>query len=100
MMTKVFLAMLVSANAWAAPYPGCAAPTDADFRMVTLVSRQAGNLNQPLKMDFDMSTQGNVDIYFVEIEGNVRKYDAVTKAVTTLGKIDVHHQDEYGMMGI
>jgi cytochrome c len=84
----------------AAPYPGCNTPTDADFRMTTLVTRQAGNLDQPLKMDFSMTDQGNVDIYFIEVGGNLRKYDAATKAVSTLGKLDVHTQQEYGLMGI
>ena len=86
--------------AGAADYPGCASPKDADFRMVTLVTQAAGNLNQPLKMAFDMTDIGNVDIYFTEIAGSLRKFDAATKAVLTLGKIDVHTVDEYGLMGL
>ncbi|MDB5050964.1 MAG: hypothetical protein JWO30_4035 [Fibrobacteres bacterium] len=84
----------------AAPYPGCANPTDADFRMVTLTTRAASALNEPLKMSFDMTDAGKVDIYFIEKGGNLRKFDGATQAVTTLGKISVHVQDEYGLMGI
>ena len=84
----------------AAPYPGCSAPKDADFSMTTMVTRQAGNLNEPLKLDFDMDDQGKVDIYFIEKAGKLRKYDAATKAVMTLGTLNVHVQDEYGLMGM
>jgi glucose/arabinose dehydrogenase len=83
-----------------APYAQCKAPVDAEFRMTTLLTRQAGNLNEPLKMDFDMTPQGNVDIYFIEKAGKIRKFDGASKAVTTLGSLNVHVQDEYGLMGI
>jgi cytochrome c len=79
--------------------PGCSDPVESEFRMTTVTTRQAGGLNEPLKMDFDMN-QGKVDIYFVEKGGNLRKYDAATQGVKTLGKLSVHVQDEYGLMGI
>jgi cytochrome c len=84
----------------AAPYPGCAAPTDNDFRMTTLVTQTTANLQEPLRMDFDMSAAGDVDIYFVEKAGNVRKYDALSKTVSTLGKVPVRTTGEHGLVGI
>ncbi len=92
--------LLAYGAAPAAPYPGCAAPAESEFRLTTIVTRQAGNLNEPLKLAFDMADPSKPDIYFVEKGGNLRKYDAATQAVTTLGKISVHVQDEYGLMGI
>jgi cytochrome c len=86
--------------AGAIPYPGCSAPTESEFKMVTLTTRPASGLNEPLKMSFDMTEAGKVDIYFIEKIGNLRKYDGATQAVTTLGKLNVHVQDEYGLMGI
>jgi cytochrome c len=97
---SLMLAMIGCGIASAADYPGCSALKDADFRMVTVVNRQAGSLDQPIKMGFDMSDAGDVDIYFVEIPGTVKKYDAATKTVVNLGKIAVHTVDEYGLMGI
>ncbi len=93
-------ALALPLAAGAAPYPGCADPVESEFRMTTVVTRQAGSLAEPLKMDFDRAADGKVDIYFVEKGGNLRRYDAATQAVATLGKLDVHVQDEYGLMGI
>jgi cytochrome c len=93
------LILSAAASAAALPYPGCNAPAESEFRMTTLVTRQGGNLNEPLKMDFDMNN-GKVDVYFVEKAGSLRKYDGATQAVQTLGKLNVHVQDEYGLMGI
>ena len=87
-------------NASAVAFPGCDTPTDADFNMTTLVSRQAAGLNEPLRMAFDMSDKGDVDIYFVEKAGKVRKYDGVTKSVTNLGNISVRTTGEHGLLGI
>ncbi|MDB5106339.1 MAG: secreted glycosyl hydrolase [Fibrobacteres bacterium] len=103
---KSLLGTLILAGlrlAAAAPYPGCDAPVDAEFRMTTLVTRQAGDLNEPLKMDFDMTPQGNVDIYFIEKAGKIRKYDAASRTVLTLGSLNAYvagPYDEYGLMGL
>lgn len=80
--------------------PGCDPIKDSDFRMTTLATRAGAALNEPLKMSFDLTEAGKVDIYFVEKAGNVRKLDGATQAVSTLGKLKVHVQDEYGLMGI
>ena len=84
----------------AVPVPGCPAPTDAEFRMTTLATRQGANLNEPLKMDFDMGGSGDVDIWFIEKAGLVRKLNGATRTVSNVGKLNVHVQDEYGLMGI
>jgi cytochrome c len=87
-------------SAAAVTVPNCSAVTDADFTMSTLVTRQGGNLNEPLRMAFDMSSSGVVDIYFVEKAGKVRKYDGATKAVSNIGTISVRTTGEHGLLGI
>src|SRR5687768_2906146 len=47
----------------------CPKPLDSEFRMVNLVNRSNGDLMEPMKMDFDMDAEGNVDIYYVERKG-------------------------------
>jgi cytochrome c len=79
---------------------GCPALKDADFTMTTLASQATANLAEPLRMAFDMSSGGDVDIYFIEKAGKVRKYNAATKAVTTLGTIGVKTTGEHGLLGI
>jgi hypothetical protein len=78
-------------------YKGCAA-TDADFERTELVP--LGTTNGPLKMSFDERENSLVDIYFIEKSGNLKKYDAVTKAVTVLGKINCATGNEDGLVGI
>jgi len=66
-------------------YAGCPALTDADFGVDTLaINAKNSTLEEPLKMAFDMDGQGNVDVYFVQRKGLVRKYVAATKAVVDL----------------
>jgi cytochrome c len=96
----VLFGLLFSSYVTAFAYPGCATLTDTDFRMTTLATRATANLNEPLKMSFDMSADGKVDIYFIEKGGNLRKFDGATQGILTLGKLNVHVQDEYGLMGI
>ena len=79
---------------------GCGPIKDADFAMTTLVSQSANNLQEPLRMAFDMTATGEVDVYFVEKAGKVRKYDGATKAVSTLGTIGVNTTGEHGLLGI
>jgi cytochrome c len=93
-------ALLFAGASHAVDVPGCAALKEGDFKMTTLATRAGHNLNEPLKMSFDMSEDGKVDIYFIEKAGNLRKFDGATQTVTNLGKINVHVQDEYGLMGI
>lgn len=79
---------------------GCPAVKDADFTMTSLVTQATGNLAEPLRMAFDLTAKGDVDIYFVEKAGKVRKYDGATKAVTTLGSVGVKTTGEHGLLGI
>ncbi|HKP95519.1 MAG TPA: PQQ-dependent sugar dehydrogenase, partial [Fibrobacteria bacterium] len=47
-------------------------------------------LAEPDKLAFDMDAEGNVDVYFTEIRpGNIKRYNAKTKTVTTLAKLPV-----------
>jgi cytochrome c len=74
-------------------YPGCPAVTDADFKVDTLLRRSIApdpQLAEPDKLAFDMDSEGNVDVYFTEIRpGNIKRYNAKTKTVTTLAKLPV-----------
>ena len=74
-------------------YPGCADVTDADFKVDTLMRRSIApdpQLAEPDKLAFDMDADGNVDVYFTEIRpGNIKRYNAKTKTVTTLTTLPV-----------
>lgn len=74
-------------------YPGCPDVTDADFKIDTLMRRSIApdpELAEPDKLAFDMDAQGNVDVYFTEIRpGNIKRYNAKTKTVTTLATLPV-----------
>jgi cytochrome c len=96
----ILAALSAPAPAHAGDPRGCGPVKDADFTMTTLVSQTAGNLQEPLRMAFDMSEKGDVDIYFVEKAGKVRKYDGATKQVSTLGSISVRTTGEHGLLGI
>ncbi|MEO6096993.1 MAG: PQQ-dependent sugar dehydrogenase [Fibrobacteria bacterium] len=74
-------------------YQNCPDVTDADFKIDTLMRRSIAPdpaLSEPDKMAFDMDDQGNVDVYFTEIRpANIKRYNAKTKTVTTLGHFPV-----------
>jgi glucose/arabinose dehydrogenase len=93
-------ALAFASQASAVEVSGCPAPKDADFEMTTLASQPTNGLAEPLRMAFDMSADGVVDIYFVEKAGKVRKYDGASKTVTTLGTISVRTTGEHGLLGI
>lgn len=95
-------AWLAVGRAWAAKdYPGCTPLADSEFKQVTLFARTGGNsLDEPIKMAFDMNAAGEVDIYFVERKGKVRKYVASTKEVLTLGSVPANIEFEGGLSGI
>lgn len=98
---RLALALWLGAGgAHAKEVPGCDPLKDSDFKMTVLSTRATANLNEPLKMSLDMTEAGKVDIYFIEKAGNLRKFDGATQAVSTLGRIAVHVQDEYGLMGL
>ncbi len=74
-------------------YPDCPDVTDADFKVDTLLMRDKQpdpNIAEPDKLAFDMDASGNVDVYFTEIRpGNIKRYNAKTKTVTTLATLPV-----------
>lgn len=82
-------------------HAGCADMVDADFRLVTLVSNAANTeTTEPLKMDFDMDAQGNVDVYFTQRFGLLRKFSGATKTVTNLHKFTLLTGSSDGLQGI
>lgn len=93
-------ACLLAAPVLAGDPRGCPAVKDADFTMTTLTNQATGGLAEPLRMAFDLTSKGDVDIYFVEKAGKVRKYDGATKAVSTLGTVGVRTTGEHGLLGI
>ncbi|MDB5047126.1 MAG: cytochrome c class [Fibrobacteres bacterium] len=86
-------------GAWAGNPGSCPAVKDADFTMTTLASQTANNLQEPMRMAFDLTPSGT-DVYFVEKGGKVRKYVAATKTVTNIGTIGVNTTGEHGLLGI
>jgi cytochrome c len=79
--------------------PGCNQTTEAEYTLTTIVNRDM-KIDEPIKMDFDLVGKDLVDIYWVERKGNVRKYDATTKALVELGNIDHNDDFESGVTGI
>lgn len=90
-------------------WPGCPDLSDADFKVTTLASRTADTVAEPMKMAFDLIAQpgedakGKVDVYFTERYGKVRKFDARTGKVLTLGSFNnltIGASSSDGLMGI
>ena len=82
-------------------YPGCDPLADSDFKITTLISRDAQNqLEEPVKMALDMDDQGSIDIYFVQRYGKIRKFAVASKQLTTIGTIPVDVKLEDGVTGI
>ncbi|MDB5047043.1 MAG: hypothetical protein JWO30_114 [Fibrobacteres bacterium] len=82
-------------------YAGCPDVTDADFKVTTLVSHATNpETSEPLKLAFDMDAAGNVDVYFVQRFGLLRKYDAAKKTVVNLAKFTVPTGGSDGLIGI
>jgi cytochrome c len=83
------------------PSGSCPAPIGAaDFVWDTLAVAGRDTLSHPLHMDFDRDPQGNVDVYFVERTGRLRRYSAARKQVETLGLLPVDSKGEMGLLGI
>ena len=67
-------------------YPGCPDLKPTDFTVVSLVSYATDKtIQEPIKMATDMDAAGNVDVYFTQRFGKVRKYSGAKKALVTLG---------------
>jgi cytochrome c len=94
-------ACLASAGgAWAAfSYPGCADLAQTDFKAVKLVARADG-IAEPLKMALDGDAAGNIDVYWVERLGDVKRYSTASKSVTKLATVNVDSKFESGLSGI
>ncbi|MDB5104696.1 MAG: soluble aldose sugar dehydrogenase YliI [Fibrobacteres bacterium] len=103
--TKTALAFILAGFAGTAraqfTYPNCAATADKDFSVTTVISRtNSADIYEPLKMDFQMDAQGNVNIFFIERKGAIKYYDALTKAVRVLGNIpNIETGGEDGLVG-
>jgi len=87
-------------------YKNCPA-TDAQFTTKVLAttptpsSGQNPGGNTVLKTAFAKQADGSVDVYFVQKRGPVKRYNAKTAAVDSLGFINADfRQDEYGLLGI
>ncbi len=70
-------------------YPECDTLKASDFRVDTLVRGGAADAltKEPLKMAFSTDAQGNVDVYFVQRHGMVRKYSGASKTTATIGNL-------------
>lgn len=80
----------------------CPDVTDNDFKLVTLVSNATDpETSEPLKMDFDMDASGNVDVYFTQRFGLLRRWSGSTKTVVNLHKFTLATTGSSdGLMGI
>lgn len=100
-------ALAVAACLAAAParadfsYAACPAFSDADLQVVPLVTNGTNaETSEPLKMAFDMDAQGNVDVYFTQRFGLLRKYVGATKTVVNLHKFTLLTGSSDGLQGI
>ena len=102
-LATAFLANIASAQ-WT--YEGCGPVTDAAFRYETLIQRGGpvdAELEEPLKMAFDMDAQGNVDIFYVERTGNAKLYRGATRTASIIGHFTVGGAtgvSEEGLLGV
>ena len=87
-------------------YNGCAA-TDAQFTTKVLYSgpvpsgSQEPHSNAVLKTAFAKQADGTVDVYFIQKQGPVKRYNAKGGTVDELGTLNVDYaQNEYGLIGI
>ncbi|HKP96870.1 MAG TPA: PQQ-dependent sugar dehydrogenase [Fibrobacteria bacterium] len=116
-LRRASLIPLLSAMAISAQpsFQGCGPLSATDFQVTELLNRDGGakfrdaQLNEPIGMDFqgtvnpDGSSQ--VDIYFVQRLGKVRRFNGASGTVTDLGTIPVAAKpdaggDDAGLMGI
>jgi glucose/arabinose dehydrogenase len=94
------------ARGWAVDlgtYKGCAA-NDGQFKSTqiyqgpTVTSDDASN--GLLKMAFVGQADGTADVYFIQKQGTVKRYNGKSGKVDSLGTITVDHKAEYGLVGI
>jgi cytochrome c len=84
-LSGLALALCATPGLAALTYPGCADLKASDFTMVPLINNAMDNsVQEPIKMAFDMDEAGNVDIYFTQRFGKIRKYDGAKKSMVTI----------------
>lgn len=82
-------------------YPNCGAIENKDFTVTTVVNRAMNaDIDEPVKMEFDMDNQGNVNVFFIERSGTFKYYEATTKMIRKIGSIVVETSGEDGLLGI
>ncbi len=84
-------------------YNGCPNVVPADFAMVPLVTNATDATTQePLKMAVGTDALGNVDVYFVQRAGRLRKYVGATRTTVTLANfaLTLTAARSEGMVGI
>lgn len=88
-LASAFLAFVVPASAQFT-HPGCDTVKASDFRIDTLVRGPSADAltKEPLKMAFSTDAQGNVDVYFVQRHGMVRKYSGATRTTATIANFN------------
>jgi cytochrome c len=67
-------------------------PTDASFDKVTL--------DDTTENPMEIAVDENGDVYYVELAGKVKHYNATNGAVRTVATIPVHRGNENGLLGI
>lgn len=71
-------------------YSGCPAFKMEEFRYVKLIDQSKdATLNEPVRLAFDYRGEGKSDIYFAELDGKIKRWDAVRNEMSVLGELDV-----------
>ncbi len=79
-------------------YKGCQA-SDQNFLIENLAKPLTG-ANGPTKLTVAERPDHNVEVYFTEKSGAVRKFDGATGQVTTIGNLPAATSNEDGLIGI
>ena len=70
-------------------YSGCPDMLGSDFTITSLNSNATDTtIKEPGKMALMTNDQNNVDVYFIQRYGKVRKYDGTTKATSTVANFN------------
>ncbi len=100
-LTFLIIGIGLQQKSWAVfKYPGCDDLQDSSFKSTILVNPANSTINEPLKMAFDQDQTGNVDVYWVEKHGAVKRYNGVAKTVDSLGFVMAEDAFESGLTGI
>ncbi len=94
------LAIASHETPWAAfTYGTCSPIAESDFTAVKLVPASTG-IKEPIKMATHADAAGNVDVYWAERGGDVKKYSGGAKTVKTMGTVLTELEYESGLTGI